>query len=58
MLQVKFNKFPDVNVPKEDRAVGLALRVLIEEHFYWWVYGLKNNTRLTRFFNPTKKKNI
>ena len=23
-----------------------------------FIHGLKNNTRLTRFFNPTKKKNI
>ena len=25
---------------------------------HWAAHGLKNNTRLTRFFNPTKKKNI
>lgn len=34
-LQVLFGKFPDKNVPKEDRAVGLAMRVMLEEHLYW-----------------------
>ena len=34
-LQVKFNKFPDADVSKEDKAVGLAMRIMMEEHMLW-----------------------
>lgn len=34
-LQEKFNKFPDADVSKEDKAVGLAMRIMMEEHMLW-----------------------
>ncbi|KAF2345124.1 Thioredoxin-like fold, partial [Trinorchestia longiramus] len=47
-LQKMFNKFPDTDLPKEERAVGVAMRVMLEEHFYWglvsWRYS-EDNTR-------------
>ena len=39
-LQVKFNKFLDIDAPKEDKAVGMAMRIMVEEHFYWFVHYL------------------
>uniref|UniRef100_A0A2P2I3E1 Failed axon connections homolog n=1 Tax=Hirondellea gigas TaxID=1518452 RepID=A0A2P2I3E1_9CRUS len=34
-LQTHFRKYPDADVPAQDRAVGQAMRVMVEEHLYW-----------------------
>lgn len=36
-LQEKFNKPPDMKIPKEIRAAGLAMQIMMEEHMYWLV---------------------
>ncbi|KAA0197108.1 hypothetical protein HAZT_HAZT005279 [Hyalella azteca] len=34
-LQQMFNIHPDASVPLEENAVATAMRIMMEEHFYW-----------------------
>ena len=34
-LQQKLKKFPDQSVSEVDRAVGVAMQVMLEEYVYW-----------------------
>merc|ERR1719431_386494 len=35
MLMKRFSKDPDDSLTKEQKAVGLSMRVLFEDHIYW-----------------------
>ena len=49
---VNFEKFTSINLWTDHVT---ALQTLDSD---WSIHGLKNNTRLIRFVNPTKKKSV
>ena len=55
-LQEKFNKFPDADVSKEDKAVGLAMRIMMEEHFYWLANNFKTHEKNSERVNESENR--